>query len=164
MPHEAQANTPRGLSAKAKQMGEWSFVEKNPTATITVAVKGAASGETILEPHEFFRTNVVKELKKVLAIVKSNGPDEQGGKPRALAECRQRYTSKGRNGRDGGYQITMLYKGQEVQDKDSFQENQVELAAIFRTEYQVDDYFTGREFECPKADDEIPEGTYWAPG
>ena len=40
----------------------------------------------------------------------------------------------------------------------------MELAAIFRTEFQVDDYFTGFEFECPRADDEIPEGTYWAPG
>ena len=161
MLHEEQANVPPEDSAGLRQTDDRNYGKHSQTATITVAVKGAASGETILEPHEFFRINLLWELKRVLAIVKSNEPDEEGRKPTTLAACYQHRAEQRRNGKNGGYQITILHNDREVQDHATFHENQVELATIFHTKYQIGDHFQGFEFECPGANDKIP---YWAPG
>ena len=164
LPQNEQTNACPEERRKLGQRDDGDYERQSQIATITVTVKGAASGETILEPHEFFRINLPLELKRVLAIVKSAEPDEEGRKPTILAACRQQHAEQGRNGRGGGYQITILHKGHEVKDHAYFHENQVELTAIVQTEYQVGDYFQGFEFELPMADDEIPEGSYWAPG
>ena len=57
---------------------------------------------------------MVKELKRALGGINGNGQNEQG-----------------RHGIEGGYQITILHKDQEVKDRDSFQENRAELTAIY---------------------------------
>ena len=53
---------------------------------------------------------------------------------------------------------------QVMKEGDCLQEEQVELSAIFQTQYQIGDFFTGFECECPGGNAELPKGTYWIPG
>ena len=146
-PHEPSTRIPNDVTSQEEQTDGWSYIERKPSETITVNVKGAASGETILESQDISRVDMLKEVKRILAIIKGGGQNDQG-----------------RNGTEGGYQITILHKGQEVKGSSCVQEDEVDLAAIFQTKFQIGDYFSGFESERPVGDDEIPEGTYWALG
>ena len=40
----------------------------------------------------------------------------------------------------------------------------VELSVVFKTQFQIDDYFQGFECEVPVGPGLIPDGSHWVPG
>jgi len=63
----------------------------------------------------------------------------------------------------GEFLVTIIHKDKQMTDGEVLQEEHAELSAIFPTQYQIGDYFTGFECERPEGFAFIPAGSHWVP-
>ena len=110
-------------------------------APLTVTVRGAVDGEIIFQTYRIAREQMLPQLKRALALAKGAKEGEA---------C------------DGeGLQITILHQDKVIEKEDDFRDPEIELTALFRTQYQVGDTFLGFKHELPEGDTFIPKNSQW---
>ena len=103
--------------------------------TVAVTVRAAADGDVLLPECEVSRANMIEEIHRRLLHDKWED-----------------------------FLVVIIHKNNVLSVGDVLQEERVELSAMFRTQYQIDDYFPGFECEVPVGPGWIPDGSHWVPG
>ena len=112
----------RAETSRAAVASEYTTSSQPPGPSrlmVSVNIRSATSGETLLKVHRMPRYNMLANLKRTLALARDAG--EHG------------------HGPSGGLQVASLHQNK-VMTKDSFPAGtHLELAALFHTKYQVGD-------------------------
>ena len=104
-------------------------------STVAVTVRGAADGEILISECVVSRENCIEEIQ--LRLLQAKGED---------------------------FLCILIHKDTQMNIGDVLHGEHVELSVVFKTQFQINDYFQGFECEVPVGPGFIPDGSRWVPG